>query len=268
LYDVSRKGTRDKDAGMIGNKAHFLLAGLVLPIAGLAQPAHAVLADTFNRVSPYVVTLSVGPTFESGGETQTIYVSPFIKKTYAANKKTNAIFDGEVFLGIERPLRSNLKGELGLAIAATSNATLSGDIWDFGNARFNNSSYTYQVQHTHIAAKGKLVADVGYAIKPYVSGSVGVGFNQAYDFAITPTIFAAVAAPNFTSTTTTAFTYTLGLGIQRTINEHWRAGVGYEFADWGKNQLGAASGQTQGRGLLLNHFYTNGIQLSLHYYHA
>jgi hypothetical protein len=195
-----------------------LLAGLASPIAGIAQTAHAVLADTFSRFSPYVVTLSVGPTFVNSGEMQTFYVSPFIKKTYAANKKTNAIFDGELFLGIERPLRSNLQGELGVAVAATSNAYLSGDIWDFGKARFNNSSYTYQAQHTHIAAKGKLVADVGYAIKLYVSGSLGVGFNQVYDFAITPTIFAAVAAPNFTSTTTTAFTYTLGFGVQRAIN--------------------------------------------------
>lgn len=253
---------------MTFNKSLFLLAGLASPLAGLAQPTDTILADTFNRFSPYVVTLSVGPTFAGGGETQTFYVTPFIKKTYTANKKTSAIFNGELFLGIERLLRSNLQGELGLAVAATSNAELSGDIWDFGNARFNNSSYTYQVQHTHIAAKGKLVADVGYAIKPYVSASLGVGFNQAYDFVITPTIFAAVAAPNFASRTTTAFTYTLGFGVQRAINEHWRAGIGYEFADWGKNQLGAAPGQTLGSGLLLNHFYTNGIQFSIHYYHA
>ncbi len=102
-------------------------------------------------------------------------------------------------------------------------------------------------------------------LKPYVSGSLGVGFNQAYHFNITPTIFAAVPAPNFTSNTTVAFTYTLGIGLQRAINAHWKVSAGYEFADWGKSQLGTALGQTLGAGLSLNHLYTNGIQFSLSY---
>jgi hypothetical protein len=56
--------------------------------------------------------------------------------------------------------------------------------------------------------------------------------------------------------------------VSTLINAHWRAGIGYEFADWGKNQLGAAPGQALGNGILLNHFYTNGIQLIIHYYHV
>ena len=98
-----------------------------------------------------------------------------------------------------------------------------------------------------------------------MSGSLGIGFNQSRDFNIVPTIFAAIPAPNFTSNMTTAFTYTLGLGLQRAINTHWRASVGYEFADWGKSQLGMAPDQTLGGGISLNHLYTNGIQFSLSY---
>ena len=55
---------------------------------------------------------------------------PLFKKTYAANKSTQTLFDGELFLGIEKPLLFDLEGQLGLAVAATSNAKLSGDIWD------------------------------------------------------------------------------------------------------------------------------------------
>lgn len=249
---------------MRSSKFLFFLACLAPPTASLGSSA----LDTLNRFSPYVVTLSVGPAFAGNGKTQTVYVSPFINKTYAANNKTNVLFDGELFLGIERVIYPNVQGELGIAVAATNHAQLSGNIWDFGNAQFNNSNYTYQVQHTHIAAKGKLIGDVGYTIRPYVSGSLEVGFNQAYDFVTAPTTFAAVAAPNFTSTTTTAFSYTLGFGVQRAFNADWRAGIGYEFADWGKNQLGSAAGQMVGNGPFLNHFYTNGIQLGIHYYHA
>ena len=114
--------------------------------------------------------------------------------------------------------------------------------------------------------KGKLLGEMGHVFKPYVSGSLGVGFNQAYHFNITSTNFAAIPAPNFTSNMTTAFTYTLGLGLQRTINTHWKVSAGYEFADWGKNQLGKAPGQTLGGGLSLNHLYTNALQVSLSYY--
>lgn len=251
---------------MTSNKAPLLLSCVVSPLACFAQPAsHNVLDDASARLFPYIVTLSAGPTFAGNGETQTFYLAPFIKKTYAANKKTNVLFDGELFFGIERELTSSLQGELGLAIAVTNDASLSGDIWDFANARFNNSSYTYKLQHTHLAAKGKILGEIGYPYKPYVHGSIGVGFNQAYDFKISPAIFAEVVPPNFTSTITTAFTYTVGFGIQRAIKEHWTAGVGYEFADWGKSQLGPAVGQTLGNGLALNHFYTNGIQLTISY---
>ena len=234
------------------------------PISQSAN-TNTFIKNTLSRISPYVITLSAGPTWANGGETQTFYVSPSIQKTYTANKLTNTLFDGELFLSIERSLRSNLQGQLGLAVAATSNANLSGAIWDDADPRFNNFNYAYKIQHTHLAVKGKLLGEMGTVLKPYVSGSLGVGFNQAYHFNITPTIFAAIPAPNFTSNTTTAFTYTLGLGLQRALNAHWKVSAGYEFADWGKSQLGIAQGQTLGGGLSLNHLYTNGIQFSLSY---
>lgn len=239
-----------------------LVAGATLASSPVSN---TLLKDTLNRLSPYVITLSASPTWTNGGETQTFYLGPSIQKTYTANKNTSTLFDGELFLGIERALRANFHGQLGLAVAATSDASLSGDIWDDADPRFNNFNYTYKIQHTHIALKGKLLGDMGHVLKPYVSGSVGVGFNQAYNYNSTPTVFAAVPAPNFTSNMTTAFTYTVGLGLQRAINVHWKASLGYEFADWGKSQLGIASGQTLGGGLSLNHLYTNGLQFSLSY---
>ncbi len=240
---------------------------MISPLACFAQAVSPnVLDDVLTRLPPYIVTLSVGPTFAGNGETQTFYLVPFIKKTYAADKKINVLFDGELFFGVVRELTPSLQGELGLELGVTSDANLSGDIWDFANARFNNSSYTYKIQHTHLAVKGKIVGEIGYPYKPYVHGSLGVGFNQAYDFKISPSIFAEVIPPNFTSTLTTAFTYTVGFGVQRAINEHWTAGVGYEFSDWGKSQLGRSAGQTLGKGIALNHFYTNGIQLTISYH--
>ena len=178
---------------------------------------------------------------------------------------THALLDGEVFLGIQKNLRDKLEGQIGLAVATTANAGLSGDIWDDADPQFNNYTYSYQVRHTHIALKGKLLADRGYVLTPWISGSVGVGFNQAHDFSNTPSISQAVAMPNFSSNTQTSFTYTVGAGVQKALNQHWQLGVGYEFADWGRSQLGRASGQTVNNGLSLSHLYTNGFLFNLTY---
>ena len=131
---------------------------------------------------------------------------------------------------------------------------------------FNNYTYNHQVRHTHLALKGKLLADRSYILTPWVSGSLGVGFNQAHGFSNAPTISQAVVMPNFASNTTTAFTYTLGVGVERHVNQHWEVGVGYEFADWGKSQLNRASGQTLNSGLSLSHLYANGFLFSLTYH--
>ena len=253
---------------------HLLLASLtVASSVGFAQAQiepHEPTTTLISKLSEVfkssgVATLSVGPVWESGGNTQTFYLAPNIEKTYAANHASHALIDGEIFLGIQKPLREKLEGQIGLAVATTDNASLSGNIWDDADSLFNNYTYSYQVRHTHVAIKGKLLADRGYFATPWVSGSVGVGFNQDHDFSNTPTINEAVVMSNFASNTTTAFTYTLSAGVQRQLNQHWQAGIGYEFADWGRSQLNRASGQTLNSGLSLSHLYTNGLLFNLTY---
>ena len=252
----------------------LLLASLtVASSAGFAQAQIEPREQTTTLISKLsevfkssgVATLSVGPVWESAGNTQTFYLAPNIEKTYAANHASHALVDGEFFLGIQKPLREKLEGQIGLAVATTGNASLSGNIWDDADSLFNNYTYHYQVRHKHLALKGKLLADRDYSVTPWVSGSLGVGFNQAHDFSNTPTINEAVVMSNFASNTTTAFTYTLGAGVQRQLNPHWQAGIGYEFADWGRSQLNRASGQTLNSGLSLSHLYTNGLLFNLTY---
>ncbi len=223
-------------------------------------------ASTHTLKSSWVATLSLGQAWERAGHTQAFYLDPSIKKAYVAQDASHALLDGELFLGIQQPLREKLEGQIGLAVATTGNAALSGHVWDDAEPQFNNYTYRYQVKHTHVALKGKLLADRGYVVKPWVSASVGVGFNEAHDFSNTPIIPEAVVMPNFTSNTKTAFTYTLGVGVERHLNPHWQAGVGYEFADWGRSQLSRASGQTLNSGLSLSNLYTNGFVFNLTYH--
>lgn len=57
----------------------------------------------------------------------------------------------------------------------------------------------------------------------------------------------------------------LGVGLQKAIMTHLQAAVGYEFSDWGQNQLGRAAGQTMNQGLSANHMYAQQVQCSLFY---
>jgi opacity protein-like surface antigen len=239
---------------------------LLLSILGcLINNAIADTIDLVRSQSDYspVVSISLGPTWNQNTETQTLQISSGVEKTYTAEDPTHVLFDGEVFLGLQKSIFQQLQGQLGFALVATGSAKLSGDIWDDANAEFDNYTYRYKISHTHLALKAKLLADRGYWLIPWLSASIGVGFNKATDFNNTPIIFEALPDANFTPNTCTTFTYNVGVGVQTQINKHWQIGAGYEFADWGRSELGRANGQTMHSGLSLNHVYTNGVLFNL-----
>ncbi|HAU1408730.1 TPA: outer membrane protein [Legionella pneumophila] len=240
----------------------FITAAGVLGSTAFAGTMGPVMS---SKDWTWVGSVSAGPVWAKGGETQTFFLAPEIEKTYVARKSTNALASGELFLGLQKLLGSQWLGQLGLAAATTGNAKLQGVIWDDADPQFDNYSYQYKVRNTRVAVKGKLLLDKGYWVMPWVSASLGVGFNRAHEYSNAPLIFEALPNPNFADHTKTAFTYTLGAGVQKSINEHWQLGVGYEFTDWGRGQLGRAFGQTIHSGLTINHLYTNGILFNLSY---
>lgn len=239
-------------------------------VAATVLANHAV-AGTMESVQPskdwsWVSTIIAGSIWAKAGKTQTFYLSPGIEKSYRANKSSNVFASGELFIGMQKTLSPQWLGQLGLALAATGNARLQGVIWDDADPEFDNHRYNYKVRHTRIAVKGKLLFDSEtFMLTPWVSGSVGVGFNRARSFSNWPVIFEALPTPNFSDNTKTNFTYTLGAGVQKSLNAHWQLGIGYEFADWGKSKLGRSEGQTLNTGLTLNHLHTNGVLLNLTY---
>jgi opacity protein-like surface antigen len=218
----------------------------------------------------FFVGLSAGPTWISGNKTQTLTLQPDVQKTYTADSSTPYFSTAEIFIGWQKPwihsfIGQPLISQLGISIATAGNAKLSGDIWEDADPDFNNFNYNYKIQHTQVALKGRLISNSNFIVQPYVSGSIGVGFNHAYDFKIQPQSSAEIAAPPFNSNTSTTFTYTLGIGLQKSLTTNLQIAVGYEFGDWGKIQLSRAAGQTLNQGLTLSHLYSHQVQLSLFY---
>ena len=166
---------------------------------------------------------------------------------------------------MQNNLNSSWLTQIGLAYGTAGDAKLQGAIWDDADPAFDNYSYDYNVWHNRVAVKGKLIYDNNYWAAPYASGSAGVAFNRSYSYGNMPRTFNAKPNENFASHSKTAFTYTLGAGLQKSLNDKWQVGLGYEFADWGKSSLGRAFGQTLGSGLQLDHLYTNSVVFNLTY---
>ena len=145
-----------------------------------------------------VATLSLGPAWSSPGKTQTLYLQSALPQTFAANSTTKAFGDGDIFLGLQHRLAPQLQAQLGLAVAATSAIPLNGDIWQDADPELNNLLYNYKISHAHVAVKGKLLTDRYPLVQPYVSGSIGVGFNHAYHYSSTSKLFEVIPGPPFT----------------------------------------------------------------------
>lgn len=238
-------------------------ASLVLA-AALSSASFAGTMGSAPGLS-WVAEISGAAVWQQEGRSQTFYLTPTIEKSYIADKKTKALPEGEVFLGLQTYINSKVFVQLGIAGAYTGDARLQGMIWDDADPAFDNYSYQYKVRQGRVAAKAKILGDHGFWFIPWISGSVGVGFNEAHDFVNTPVIAQAVATSNFNSHTKTSLSYTVACGIQKQLHPHVNMGVGYEYADWGKSQLARADGQTLNQGLSLNHLRTNGVIVNLTY---
>lgn len=243
------------------NKSKILLALSAIALSHMTQAGTMGSVSTWKRVA----TLSAGPVWARAGETQTFYLVPEIEKTYVVNKSSQILTSGELFLGGQKLLSGDWYGQLGLAVGLSGNAKINGIIWDDADPQFDNYSYSYKIFHTRVAAKGKVLKDCGGWVTPWVSASLGAAFNRAYGFKNTPLIFEALPNSNFGDKTKTAFTYTVGAGLQKNIFNNWQVGAGYEFADWGQSELARASGQSLNSGLKLDHLYTNGVLFNISY---
>lgn len=227
---------------------------------------------------PFVASLNLGPAWTRPGETKTLALQPDVQKTYvpfpvsravrlvSTAKGTEAVFTGELFLGVYGLINSAVQGQIGLALGATSSASLKGNIWEDANPFLSNYTYSYSVSNKRIALKGKLLYDINtYDLFPYISGSAGVAINNSSGFTINPKIVEEVPAPAFANHSEAEFSYTLGIGLEAALDMNWRVGLGYEYADWGLSSLGPGLGQMIGHGISLKSIRTHELLISLSY---
>lgn len=235
-------------------------------LAVMSSPSFSGTMGTVDQQSGTVFALSLGPTWNDGAKTKTVVLTPEIFNTYSSDRAVHTLGSGELFLGWQQPVLSNWLAQMGIAVAASTNNKLKGDVWMDASPEFNNYTYRYDVNHVHLAVKGKLLtAQEYFLVQPYLSGSLGLGFNHAHSFSSTPKIDPEIPMIPFASATNPALSYTLGLGLQKTFAEHLSAGAGYEFSDWGKSKLGKVNGQLYNNVLSASHLYNNSLMFNITY---
>jgi opacity protein-like surface antigen len=216
----------------------------------------------------YFVSLSGGPDWTNAGSSQTIALEPDVSKIWVPQNLTNSNILGnvEIFTGIQKSFFEQIQSQFGLAVYWSGVAKLNGFIQEDGDSGFENTSYQYKINHWHVALKTKWIAENSINMNPYLSGSIGVGFNHSFDYSVTPRILQEVPIPPFQSKTRTAFSYSLGAGFQHTVNSHITIALGYQLVSFGASALDRAEGQTFGRGLSLSNLYTQGIEFNVSYF--
>ena len=129
-----------------------------------------------------VIAIAGNLAWTNPGQTQTFDITTDFEQTYNNLSKTSLVSVFEGLLGLQTHLSSNIDGQLGVVVAGAPEAYLNGDIWQNADANFNNYSYRYKIQHTHVAAQAKLFYNTSLFFSPYISASLGAGYNQAYDY--------------------------------------------------------------------------------------
>ncbi|RUQ88853.1 hypothetical protein [Legionella septentrionalis] len=263
--------------------------------------------DDWSSSFTRVITLTGGVALANPGQNQTFYLSrveniPIIgvsstgapviigsipvtntfSNTYNAHKKTEVMGTGEVFFALQWPFPNGVLNQLGVAFGGASDANIKGTV--SVNAVPTGSSYQYNVNHGKAVIRDKLIfAPFWNSVQPFLTGSLGASFNKSHGFSTAPTVDPNFSATWFENNTQSfSFTYSVGLGLQKCLNNNWNISLGYEFEDWGRSSLGQGIVGTQQsivvsgtsfvisqpityNGPSLSHLYTHNILLSISY---
>ena len=241
----------------MAKKCIVLTAGLLLASSVFAG---GEIGSIVPSCCTKVVTVSGGPAWFNARNSQT-FTTP-TQFSFVSRSRDHAIGSFEIFFSLQHQLNYNLFGQLGFAGAYSGNAKVDGHLTENFEGSLYTYPFTYMLKHGRVSLKGALFTQCYQYLQPYVSSSIGIAFNQSYNFSAPSTLYPNLRAPVYPNNTNSGFVYTLGTGLQTLITPNLKGGIGYEFADWGKSHLSVTSNQLV-RALRLDHLYTNQVVVSL-----
>lgn len=95
--------------------------------------------------------------------------------------------------------------------------------------------YDYTFESQQLLAVVKVLATTHQIFHPYFSAGIGAAFNHSGKYAAHTFETGSInITPTFHYNTQSEFSYELGIGVDTTLNEHLRLGLGYRYTDMGR----------------------------------
>ena len=213
-----------------------------------------------------VMAITGGPGWVNPGDKQNLYLDYDFNNGYRSQQNNQPVGFLEAYIALQHQLDEKNTNQFGVAFSGAWMAKRTGQVWQYNNPEFYNYDYTYNLRQLRLALRDKLIFDQGLfnqKLMPYITGSVGIGFNKAYSYTETPLDTSIVSSPSFSNRTVNAFTYSVGGGVQTAPWNNLIFAVGYEFMDWGRSSLGMASGQILPGAPGMSHLYMNSLLFSV-----
>lgn len=186
-------------------------------------------------------------------------VDEFFNYTATSAYRTRALI--EFFAGEEWTLTSPWFLQLGLDVSQiqvlpTNGVFLQG--MDIPSA--NQYAYQYSLLTRQFLAEGKLLYQYHERYFPYFLLGLGIANNKAYNYSADVSPFTTFTR-KYNNKTQNSFSYNLGVGVDATLTQNIRLGVGYRLTDLGNVYLGRANINGIGVGGTLHqtHLYVNEV---------
>lgn len=157
---------------------------------------------------------------------------------YTGNDSTQFLWG--LFAGVEIPLSANGKclWQTGAAYYRPSKFTAEGENYIQGDPSKNDRSFEYNVQNQRLMWENKFFLGLNKYFSLYALGAIGWSQNKAQDYHSYSNDPLVPAGSQFGDNTENSFSYSFGAGVEMYLAEQIRVGVGYQFTDLGKVQLG------------------------------
>lgn len=219
--------------------------------------------SSFFSEKQFIATLTGGADFVHIGQARNVSLLPPFSTAYES--KASYANGGSVGfgLGMEGAQSEMYFWQLGLAGFYHTPVTNTGAVLQFNLPAYNNFIYRYRIQATRAVVTGKLLGTLQPYWHPYVSGEIGAAFNTSSGYHDTPLLEENYPMAPYANNTQTAFTWSVGFGVDAELNNHLRLGVGYQFVDLGKASLGFSSAQETRDHLDITNLFDHQIRAQL-----
>lgn len=187
---------------------------------------------------------------------------------YAANSSEQTQYLFNAYLGNEWMLPRNFAAQLGVDFTQNTHFNGGGVLTQGADVHSQSqANYSFDIVTRQLLLEGRLYYHYSL-MHPYVLLGAGWAFNSATNYSTTFP-FNLTFTRDYNSHYTSAFSYSVGVGVEFQLATSVRLGVGYRYANLGTSSLGKSSVNSIPVGGTLSskpHIYANELMAQLTFY--